>query len=95
MNYQRISELKCSAVIVKTMEMHTGGSQMRVVVSGYPAINGDTILDKRNYVKENLDYIRKELMAEPRGHADMCGVILVTPDIKEVDVAALFMHNEG
>ena len=57
MNCQRISELKCSAVVVKTIEMHTGGSQMRVVISGYPDINGDTILEKREFVKENLDYI--------------------------------------
>ena len=34
-------------------------------------------------------------MAEPRGHSDMCGVIPVTPNNKEADVAALFMHNEG
>ena len=95
MNCQRINELKCSAVVVKTIEMHTGGSQMRVVISGYPDIIGDTILDKRAYVKQNLDYIRKVLMAEPRGHNDMCGVIPVTPDNKEADIAALFMHNEG
>ena len=95
MNCQRISELRCSAVVVKTIEMHTGGSQMRVVISGYPDINGDTILEKRGFVKENLDYIRKVLMAEPRGHSDMCGVIPVTPNNKEADVAALFMHNEG
>ena len=94
MNYERVNELKCS-VVVKTIEMHTGGEPVRIAVSGYPDINGDAILDKRQYVKENFDHIRKILMAEPRGHNDMYGVIPVTPDIKEADMAVLFMHNEG
>jgi trans-L-3-hydroxyproline dehydratase len=34
-------------------------------------------------------------MFEPRGHADMYGVIPVEPDLPDVDLAVLFMHNEG
>ena len=94
MNYQRINELKCS-VVIKTTEMHTGGEPVRIAVSGYPDITGDTILDKRRYVKENLDHLRKLLMQEPRGHNEMYGVIPVAADIKEADMAVLFMHNEG
>ena len=84
-----------NGVVVKTTEMHTGGQPLRIVVSGYPDIEGDTVLDKRRYVKENLDYLRKILIHEPRGHKEMYGVIPVTADIKEADVALLFMHNEG
>ena len=75
--------------------MHTGGEAVRIAVSGYPNIIGDTILDKRRYVKENLDHLRKLLMHEPRGHSEMYGVIPVASDIKEADMAVLFMHNEG
>ena len=58
-------------------------------------VTGDTILDKRRYVKKNLDHLRKMLMHEPRGHKEMYGIIPVTADIQEADVAMLFMHNEG
>ena len=75
--------------------MHTGGEPVRIVESGYPPIRGDTILDKRRYVKENLDHLRRVLMHEPRGHFDMYGVIPVEPDLPEADLAVLFMHNEG
>jgi len=92
--YQRVNDLNCSLVI-KTTEMHTGGEPVRIAVSGYPDIIGDTILDKRRYVKENLDHLRKLLMQEPRGHYDMYGVIPVASDIRETDMAVLFMHNEG
>ena len=35
------------------------------------------------------------LMAEPRGHADMYGAVLVEPDLPGADLAVLFLHNEG
>ena len=75
--------------------MHTGGEPVRIVESGYPPIPGATILDKRRYVRDNLDHLRRVLMHEPRGHFDMYGVIPVEPDLPEADLAVLFMHNEG
>ena len=78
-----------------TVDMHTGGEPVRIVVSGYPDIPGDTILAKRRYVSTELDHLRRLLMFEPRGHADMYGVIPVSPDLPGADLAVLFMHNEG
>ena len=75
--------------------MHTGGEPLRIVVSGYPEIQGRTILDKRRYVKDNCDYIRRMLMLEPRGSDAMYGAILVEKDLPEADLAVLFMHGEG
>ena len=83
------------SVCIKTTEMHTGGEPLRIVESGYPAIKGGTILEKRRYVKDHLDHLRQFLMFEPRGHHDMYGALLVEPDIEEADLAVLFMHNEG
>ncbi len=80
---------------IRTVEMHTGGEPVRIVTSGYPPIPGDTILAKRRHALERLDHLRRLLMFEPRGHADMYGVIPVEPDLPEADLAVLFMHNEG
>jgi proline racemase len=82
-------------VRLRTVEMHTGGEPVRIVVDGYPDILGSTILEKRRYVTAELDHLRRFLMFEPRGHADMYGVIPVEPDDPEADLAVLFMHNEG
>ena len=62
---------------------------------GYPSVMGSTILEKRRYVRSNLDHLRKMLMFEPRGHMDMYGALLVEKDLDEADMAVLFMHNEG
>ncbi len=76
-------------------DMHTGGEPLRIVTSGYPPLPKGTILQKRAYVRDNLDHLRKILMFEPRGHHDMYGALLVEPDLSGADLAVLFMHNEG
>ena len=80
---------------IRTCEMHTGGEPVRIVVSGYPPVPGDTVLEKRRHARENLDHLRRFLMHEPRGHSDMYGVIPVEADDPDADLAVLFCHNEG
>ncbi|HEX3065284.1 MAG TPA: proline racemase family protein, partial [Dongiaceae bacterium] len=80
---------------IETVEMHTGGEPVRIVVAGYPKIPGATILAKRRHAREHLDRYRKLLMFEPRGHFDMYGVLQVEPDLPGADLAVLFIHNEG
>ena len=77
------------------IDMHTGGEPLRIVTGGYPPLPGGTILEKRAYVRDNLDHLRKVLMFEPRGHFDMYGALLVEPNLPGADLAVLFMHNEG
>jgi proline racemase len=81
--------------VIETVEMHTGGEPVRIVVKGYPDILGETILDKRRYARDHSDHLRKLLIFEPRGHYDMYGVIPVEPDVAGADLAVLFIHNEG
>ena len=80
---------------ITTTEMHTGGEPLRIVENGFPEIKGETISEKRRFLRENLDHIRKLIIFEPSGHFDMYAVILVKPDIVGVDIGTLFVHNEG
>jgi trans-L-3-hydroxyproline dehydratase len=80
---------------IKTIDMHTGGEPLRIVLDGYPPIKGRTVLEKRHYLKTHLDYLRLYLMWEPRGHADMYGCVLVEPNDSEADFGVIFMHNDG
>jgi len=67
-----------------TTEMHSAGEPLRIIEQGAGGcrlvIGGETLLDKRRYVSERLDSLRKFLMWEPRGHHDMYGALLVEPD---------------
>jgi len=80
---------------ITTIDAHAAGEPLRVITGGMPPIPGDTILAKRRYARENLDHIRRALMFEPRGHADMYGAILTDPVTADGDLGVLFMHNEG
>lgn len=80
---------------IRTIDMHTGGEPLRVIVDGFPELKGNTVLERRRYCKEHWDYLRTALMFEPRGHADMYGCILVPPNDPTADFGILFLHNEG
>jgi len=80
---------------IKTIDSHTGGEPFRIVVSGVQEPVGATILEKRRYAEEHLDHIRKVLIFEPRGHADMYGCFITEPVTKNADFGILFIHNEG
>ncbi|MFK8004715.1 MAG: proline racemase family protein [Saprospiraceae bacterium] len=80
---------------IKTIDMHTGGEPLRVILDGFPRLEGSTILEYRNFIKNNFDYLRLALMHEPRGHADMYGCILLPPNDEDGDFGILFLHNEG
>ena len=80
---------------IKTIDMHTGGEPLRVIVDGFPELKGNSVLDYRRYCKENYDHLRRSLMFEPRGHADMYGCILTPPNDDDGDFGIIFLHNEG
>jgi proline racemase len=81
--------------VIKTVELHTGGEPLRVFTDGLPEIQGNTILEKRRYFRDNYDYIRTGTLLEPRGHADMYGAVLTEPTSQDADFGTFFLHNEG
>jgi trans-L-3-hydroxyproline dehydratase len=80
---------------LSTIDAHTAGEPLRVIVSGFPVIPGDTILKKRRFAQQHFDHLRRALMWEPRGHADMYGCLLTEPVTPDGDVGVLFLQNEG
>ncbi len=80
---------------ITTIDMHTCGEPLRIITGGLPEIPGRTVLERRRYFREHFDKIRTGLMWEPRGHADMYGVVLTPPNDNGADFGAFFLHNEG
>ncbi len=80
---------------IHAIDSHTMGEPTRVVVGGVPNIPGRTLPEKKAYLEENLDYLRRAIMHEPRGHNDMFGSILVQPVSDEADIGIIFMDGGG
>ena len=80
---------------VSAVDYHTAGEPFRIVTSGVEPIPGRTILDKRRYALEHVDDVRRLLVNEPRGHADMYGCFVVEPEDDGADLGVVFFHNAG
>ncbi len=80
---------------LKTIDAHAAGEPLRLVVDGFPSPRGKTMLEKREWLRLNADHLRRALMLEPRGHADMYGALLTEPVTPGSHAGVLFMHNEG
>ena len=53
------------------------------------------MLERRAFAEDHLDDLRRALMWEPRGHADMYGALVGPPTDPSSDLSVLFIHNEG
>jgi len=80
---------------ITTIDAHTAGEPLRIIVDGFPEFKKDAILNQRRLLKEKYDHLRTALMWEPRGHADMYGCLVTPPVSDEADFGVLFLHNEG
>jgi len=84
-----------SGTRIEAVDYHTGGEPFRIVTGGVGELRGASILEKRRDALERLDRVRKLLVFEPRGHADMYGCHVVEPNDSGADLGVVFFHNAG
>ena len=77
------------------IDAHTCGNPVRLVAGGGPALEGNSMSEKRQHFLREYDWIRKGLMFEPRGHDMMSGSILYSPMDPQNDVGVLFIETSG
>lgn len=80
--------------MIRTVDYHTAGEPFRIVVDGIERPRGATILECRRDAARRLDHVRRLLVNEPRGHADMYGCFVVDPE-PGGDLGVVFFHNAG
>ncbi|GAA0392518.1 trans-3-hydroxy-L-proline dehydratase [Acrocarpospora corrugata] len=79
-----------------TVDYHTAGEPFRIVTGGVPDLTGSTVLDRRdNAASAEIDRVRRLLVHEPRGHADMYGCFVTPPDDDGASFGAVFFHKDG
>ena len=78
---------------IESCDYHTAGEPFRIVDAG--PMEGSTVIERRSWAETNLDDLRKLLVHEPRGHADMYGGFVVPPDDENGDLGVVFFHSDG
>src|SRR5262249_47986801 len=74
---------------------HTAGEPFRIVTSGVEPPRGETVLAQRRDAAARLDHVRRLLVNEPRGHADMYGCFVTAPEDDGADLGVVFFHHAG
>ena len=75
------------------IDTHTVGEFTRIITSGFPKLEGDTMIERKNFLAKHYDKYRQALMFEPRGHHDMFGALLTDPIHPEADFGVIFMDT--
>ena len=80
---------------VSVVDYHTAGEPFRIVTS--VEIPGASVAERRVAAQssEEIDAVRRLLVNEPRGHADMYGGFVVPADDDGADFGVVFWHKDG
>lgn len=78
-----------------TVESHTMGESLRLIVGGFPKVKGSSMPEKKAYFMEHYDDLHRALILEPRGHCNMYGAVLTSPCNPDADFGVIFMHGNG
>lgn len=81
--------------IFTTIDAHVAGQPLRLITFGVPRIAPAPIRDQVAEMQEKYDYIRRWLLAEPRGYAGLTGVVLLPSLDPEIDYGVIFMSSSG
>ncbi len=80
---------------VEVTDYHTAGEPFRIVTHGAPALEGRTVLERRQFAMDHADEVRQLVINEPRGHADQYGCYIVPPDDDGAEFGVIFFHKDG
>ena len=81
--------------VVETIDTHTLGEPTRIVLGGFPRLEGRTLAERSDDMLSRHDDLRRALMHEPRGHAMMFGAVVVPPANRGTDLGLVFMDGGG
>ncbi|MDC0197864.1 proline racemase family protein [Candidatus Thioglobus sp.] len=79
---------------ITMVEAHAEGEVGRIVTSVANDIPGKTMLEKMNYINQVDDSLRRFLVFEPRGYAQMSTNLIFEPIHKEADIGFLILQGD-
>jgi proline racemase len=81
-------------IALDAIEVHAEGEPGRILTSAAELVQGDTMAERLQYCKENLDWLRRLMLHEPRGYPGLCSVILL-PAVNEGSDFGIVVLEQG
>ena len=82
--------------LLDTIDTHTAGEPTRILTGGVDwQARGQTVKEQMERFEATHDDVRRMLMNEPRGHADMFGAVPVEPSAPDADLGVFYITPYG
>jgi proline racemase len=79
--------------MVTAVDAHAGGEPGRVIVGGVLDVPGSSMFEKRVYLEQHKDDLRKRMLREPRGYPGLCCNLILPPTRPEADAGFVIMEQ--
>ncbi len=75
------------------VDVHAEGEPGRVITAGMPELPAGTMLQKMEWLEQNADHIRMQMLREPRGYPGLCCNAIVPSDNPAADAGFIIMEQ--
>jgi proline racemase len=79
--------------IITAVDAHAAGEPGRVITGGVLDVPGNTMFEKRLYLEEHADWLRKLMLREPRGYPALCCNVILPPTDPKADAGFVIMEQ--
>src|ERR1700682_4467647 len=79
--------------MLTAVDVHAGGEPGRVIVGGVLDVPGASMFDKRVYLEQHADHLRKRMLREPRGYPGLCCNLILPPTRPEANAGFVIMEQ--
>ncbi len=78
---------------ITAVDAHACGEPGRVIIGGVFDVPGETMFEKKNYLEQHGDWLRKLMLREPRGYPAACCNVLLPPTIEGAAAGYVIMEQ--
>ena len=81
--------------IITSIDAHAEGEPGRILLASHLLVRGNTWPERMRWCSTRLEWLRRLLLREPRGHPSMCAVLVVSPLDPTADVGIIILEQGG
>src|SRR3712207_2586707 len=80
---------------ITSIDVHAEGEPGRILLGAHLLVRGATWPERMRWCATELDWLRRLLLREPRGHHSMCAVLVLPPLDAGADVGIIVLEQGG